>query len=73
MGFYVSKPLVYETFASAGIPFERVDTDPGLTMEDCANISARIGVQIVKPFSLATGSRQSFTSKYLRGLEVKLI
>ena len=48
MGFYVSKPIVYETFASAGIPFERVDTDPGLTMEDCANISARIGVQIVK-------------------------
>ncbi|MBO4230693.1 MAG: hypothetical protein J5886_03360, partial [Bacteroidales bacterium] len=26
---------VYETFEALGIPFERVDTDPGITMEDC--------------------------------------
>ena len=29
---------VYESFASLNIPFERVDTDPGLTMEDCQHI-----------------------------------
>ncbi|MBP5636370.1 MAG: HAD family hydrolase, partial [Bacteroidales bacterium] len=60
LGFYVSEPmrtppatfesplqqLIYETFASKGIDFERVDTDPGITMEDCAHISARIGVNI---------------------------
>ena len=39
---------VYETFAACGIPFERVDTDPGLTMEDCQHIDAKIGVHIVK-------------------------
>lgn len=33
---------VYATFASLGIPFERVDTDPGLTMEDCQHIDAKI-------------------------------
>lgn len=30
------------SFASLGIPFERVDTDPGLTMEDCQHIDAKI-------------------------------
>ena len=39
---------VYETFASLDIPFERVDTDPGLTMEDCQHIDEKIGVRIVK-------------------------
>ena len=39
---------VYESFAALGIPFERVDTDPGITMEDCQHIDAKIGVRIVK-------------------------
>ncbi len=72
--FYVSEPLstppssfetplqqlVYETFASAGIPFLRVDTDSGITMEDCANISARIGVQIVKTIFLCNRQQTEF-------------
>ncbi|MBO4634300.1 MAG: prolyl-tRNA synthetase associated domain-containing protein [Bacteroidales bacterium] len=73
-GFYVSEPLttppatfqtplqqlIYETFASRGIPFERVDTDPGITMEDCAHISARIGVQIVKTIFLCNRQQTEF-------------
>ena len=74
LGFYVSEPvstpppafetplqqLIYETFASKGIPFERVDTDPGLTMEDCAHISARIGVDIVKTIFLCNRQQTEF-------------
>ncbi len=74
MSFYVSDPLttppakcetplqrlVYETFAASGIPFSRVDTDPGITMEDCANISARIGVQIVKTIFLCNRQQTEF-------------
>ena len=74
MSFYVSAPLstppavfetplqrlVYETFASADIPYERVDTDPGITMEDCAHISARIGVQIVKTIFLCNRQQTEF-------------
>ena len=52
--------LVYDTFAAAGIPFERVDTDPGLTMEDCAHISARIGVDIVKTIFLCNRQQTEF-------------
>ena len=39
---------VYETLAQNNIPFGRVDTDPGITMEDCRNIDAAIGERIVK-------------------------
>ena len=74
LGFYVSEPLptppanfqtvlqglIYETFASAGINFERVDTDPGITMEDCAHISARIGVNIVKTIFLCNRQQTEF-------------
>lgn len=74
LGFYVSDPvttppaayksplqqLVYERFESARIPFTRVDTDPGITMEDCAHISARIGVQIVKTIFLCNRQQTEF-------------
>ena len=52
--------LVYETFALKGISFWRVDTDPGLTMEDCAHISARIGVDIVKTIFLCNRQQTEF-------------
>lgn len=51
---------VYASFASLGIPFERVDTDPGLTMEDCQHIDAKIGVRIVKTIFLCNRQQTEF-------------
>lgn len=51
---------VYETFAALEIPFERVDTDPGITMEDCSHISAKIGVRIVKSVFLCNRQQTEF-------------
>lgn len=51
---------VYATFASLGLPFERVDTDPGLTMEDCQHIDAKIGVRIVKTIFLCNRQQTEF-------------
>ena len=51
---------VYETLVSRGIPFERVDTDPGLTMEDCQHIDAKIGVRIVKTIFLCNRQQTEF-------------
>ena len=51
---------VYETFAALDIPFERVDTDPGITMEDCLNIDAKIGVRIVKTIFLCNRQQTEF-------------
>ena len=72
--FYVSDPIitpppqfatelqriVYETFAQKEIPFVRVDTDPGLTMEDCRHIDERIGVHIVKTIFLCNRQQTEF-------------
>ncbi len=52
--------LVYETFSRLEIPFERVDTDPGLTMEDCQHIDAKIGVRIVKTIFLCNRQQTEF-------------
>ncbi len=51
---------VYETFTALGIPFGRVDTDPGLTMEDCRHIDAKIGVRIVKTVFLCNRQQTEF-------------
>ena len=58
-----STPLqrnVYETMAELGIGFERVDTDPGITMEDCQNINAGIGGRIVKSIFLCNRQQTKF-------------
>ena len=51
---------VYAAFSRLGIPFGRVDTDPGLTMEDCQHIDARIGVRIVKTIFLCNRQQTEF-------------
>ena len=51
---------VYESFSALEIPFQRVDTDPGITMEDCRNIDARIGVRIVKTIFLCNRQQTEF-------------
>ncbi len=74
LGFYVSDPLstpptpfktklqqlVYKTFAAKQIPFTRVDTDPGITMEDCQHIDAKIGIHIVKTIFLCNRQQTEF-------------
>lgn len=74
MSFYVSKiittapsrfatPLqekVYQRLADLDISFERVDTDPGITMEDCQNINAGIGGRIVKTLFLCNRQQTIF-------------
>ena len=51
---------VYETFAALDIPFGRVDTDPGITMEDCQHIDAQIGVRIVKTIFVCNRQQTEF-------------
>ena len=51
---------VYETFAALDIPFGRVDTDPGITMEDCQHIDEKIGVHIVKTLFLCNRQQTEF-------------
>ena len=54
------RQAVYEAFDRLAIPFWRVDTDPGLTMEDCQHIDAKIGVRIVKTIFLCNRQQTAF-------------
>ena len=72
--FFVGEPLntppqafatplqqaIYEAFVHLGIPFTRVDTDPGITMEDCAHIDAAIGSRIVKTVFVCNRQQTEF-------------
>ena len=63
-----SSPLqqsVYELLAKLEIAFERVDTDPGITMEDCQNINSGIGGRIVKTIFLCNRQQKFYNSNYL--------
>lgn len=51
---------VYEAFSSLGMEWWRVDTDPGLTMEDCQNIDRKIGCRIVKTIFLCNRQQTEF-------------
>ena len=72
--FFVGKPVstppmnfstplqkaVYEAFARLEIPFIRVDTDPGITMEDCSHIDGALGTRIVKTVFVCNRQQTSF-------------
>ena len=51
---------VYEAFGRLGIGFSRVDTDPGITMEDCRNIDRGIGCRVVKTLFLCNRQQTEY-------------
>ena len=51
---------VYETLEALHIPFERVENDPALTMEDCAEIDRRLQVKTVKTLLLCNRQQTAF-------------
>jgi len=58
-----SSPLqeaVYALLGRLGMTFERVDTDPGITMEDCVAIGRGLGVDIVKSLFLCNRQKTEF-------------
>lgn len=51
---------VYDTLAQLAIPFERVDNEPALTMEDCIAIDERLQVKTVKTLLLCNRQKTAF-------------
>lgn len=72
--FYVSEPIttapqeykndlqqkVYATLATLDIPFERVDTDEAITMEDCIAIDQKLHMKTVKTLFLCNRQQTAF-------------
>lgn len=51
---------VYEMLETLAIPFERVDNEPAVTMEDCIAIDARLNVKTVKTLFLCNRQKTGF-------------
>ena len=52
--------LVYATLERLGIPVERIDNDPAVTMEDCEAVDRALGVPTVKTLLLCNRQQTSF-------------
>ncbi len=52
--------LVYQKLAEWAIPFQRVDTDVAVTMEDCAAIDYKLKMSMVKTLFLCDESKDHF-------------
>lgn len=51
---------VYDTLEMLQIPFQRVDTEEAITMEDCAAINERLNMKMVKTLFLCNRQQTSF-------------
>ena len=52
--------LVYRTLTRLSIPFQRVENDPAVTMEDCQAIDDRLHMQTVKTLLLCNRQQTAF-------------
>lgn len=51
---------VYQTLNKLQIPFERVDTDEAITMEDCTDINEKLNMKMVKTLFLCNRQQTSY-------------
>jgi Ala-tRNA(Pro) deacylase len=51
---------VYHTLRDLHIPFERVDTDEAITMEDCVQIDAKLQMKMVKTLFLCNRQQTAY-------------
>ncbi len=51
---------IYETLNHLSIPFERVDNDPAITMEDCILINEKLDMKTVKTLFLCNRQQTDF-------------
>lgn len=52
--------MVYHTLQKLAVPFERVDNDEAITMEDCTRINEQLNMKTVKTLFLCNRQQTSF-------------
>ena len=52
--------MTYESLAKLQIPFERVETDETITMEDCLQINQKLNMEMVKTLFLCNRQKTEF-------------
>lgn len=74
MGFYTSEilsgapaefksetqKLIYGELEKAGVDYTRIESDPGISMDDCLNIDKAFGIETVKTILLTNRQKNKF-------------
>ncbi|MBD5180955.1 MAG: prolyl-tRNA synthetase associated domain-containing protein [Bacteroidales bacterium] len=55
-----TQQLIYESLEKAGIPYTRIESDPGISMDDCLNIDMAFGIETVKTILLTNRQKNKF-------------
>ena len=59
--------MTYEALAVLSIPYERVETDEIVTMEECAQVDEKLGMEMVKTLFLCNRQKTEFYLFVTRG------
>lgn len=74
MGFYTSEimsgapetfktetqKIIYERLEDSGVEYTRIESDPGISMDDCLNIDKAFGINTVKTILLTNRQKNKF-------------
>lgn len=52
--------MIYERLDNAGIDYARIESDPGISMDDCLNIDKAFGIETVKTILLTNRQKNKF-------------
>ena len=52
--------LIYNRLEQAGISYTRIESDPGISMDDCLNIDRAFGIETVKTILLTNRQKNRF-------------
>lgn len=52
--------LIYKSLEKSGIEYTRIESDPGITMDDCLNIDRAFGIETVKTILLTNRRKNKF-------------
>ena len=55
-----TQKLIYESLEKEGIEYTRIESDPGISMDDCLNIDKAFGIDTVKTILLTNRQKNKF-------------
>ena len=55
-----TQKLIYERLENSGIKYARIESDPGISMDDCLNIDKAFGIETVKTILLTNRQKNKF-------------
>lgn len=55
-----TQKFIYTRLEQAGIPYTRIESDPGISMDDCLNIDKAFGIDTVKTILLTNRQKNKF-------------